>query len=219
MLAHSEPTLDLALRLDGGSMRERLAEAAKACLELDMKQRIGAVLTPHFWGALGAEVEDAASTALADIPISRILVEAWLEARELRTYADPARHPPGEPSVATLAKHSVTTRHTIDVDLLVDGTKTSTITLDVELQFDLDAVHLRILDGRVRALDLGKVEVSVAVDCAGKELKRFPLREIPLSGEIVLEHPIPIVLPDRYAPAVRVPADARVSPIAPPAPA
>jgi hypothetical protein len=218
MPTQSEPTLALALGFDGSPMHEQLTDAAKACLALDVKQKLGTLLAPQFWGGVGSEVEAALSKGLADVSISEVLVGAWLKARELRRYADPALHPPGEPSVAALAKHSITSRHTIEVDLLVAGAKTSTLTLDLELQLEIEAAHLRILDGRVRAIGLGKLTVSAAVDCAGKELKRFPLREIEVPHEIVLEHPIPIVLPDRYAPAVTLPADARVPSVTPPLP-
>jgi len=173
---HTNPTLALALGLDGGPMREQLGKVAKDCIELDIKQQIGTALTPGFWNGVGQEVEEAVVKGLDDIPISKILVEAWLSAMQFRSYADPEIHP-----------------------------------------LDLDGVHLRILDGRIRAISLGATKVSASLKLAGKEVKRFPLREFRYDGELELHPPMPIMLPDRYPPAVALPEEARVpTSLAPP---
>jgi hypothetical protein len=214
---HTNPTLALALGLDGGPMREQLGKVAKDCIELDIKQQIGTALTPGFWNGVGQEVEEAVVKGLDDIPISKILVEAWLSAMQFRSYADPEIHPAGEPSVATLAKHSVKSPHKVSVDLLVAGHTAKSLVLDLVVLLDLDGVHLRILDGRIRAISLGATKVSASLKLAGKEVKRFPLREFRYDGELELHPPMPIMLPDRYPPAVALPEEARVpTPLAPP---
>src|SRR5215207_4411799 len=119
-----QPTL--ALALDGRPMRDQLAGLAKRTIDLDMKEKIGAALTPRFWDGVGGEVEDALVKKLADIPISTILMEAWLSAKQFLAYADPKLHPPGEASVATLAKHSVRSPHKLAVELRVNGKTMST---------------------------------------------------------------------------------------------
>jgi hypothetical protein len=211
MSTNVQPTL--ALALDGHPMRDQLAGLAKTCIALDMKEKMGAALTPRFWSGVGLEVEDAVAKGLANIPISKILVEAWLSATQFRAYADPKVHPPGETSVATLAKHSIRSPHKLAVELLVNGTKTSTLVLELMLQFDLEAAHLRIRDGRIRALSLGRVAVSLTLKHASKDLKRISLRDLRFDDELTLDPPIPIMLPDRYALAVTLPADAHVPPV------
>ena len=212
MSTRTEPTLALALGLDGGPMREQLGKVAKDCIELDVKEKIGTALTPGFWNGVGHEVEGAIAKGLDDVPISKILVEAWLSAMQFRSYADPKIHPPGEPSVATLAKHSVKSPHKISLDLLVAGQAAKSIVLDLIVLFDLEGVHLRILDGRIRAISLGAMKVSASLKLAGKEVKRFAVRDFRHDDELELHPPMPIMLPDRYPPPVALPEDARVLP-------
>jgi hypothetical protein len=217
MPTQAQPTLAFALGLDGHPMRQQLGEVAKECIALDMKQAAGAALTPRFWNGVGQEVEGAIAKGLGGLSITKILVEAWLSAMQFRAYADPKIHPPGESSVATLAKHTVKSPHKIAVDLLVAGQKTQSIVLDLTVLLDLEGVHLRILDGRIRAISLGAMKVSASLKLADKELKRFPLRDVKLDDELELHPPMPIMLPDRYPPAVELPGDARVPTVLPPA--
>ena len=211
----TNPTLALALGLDGSPMREQLGKVAKDCIELDIKEHIGSALTPGFWNGVGREVEGAVVKGLDDVPISKILVEAWLSAMQFRSYADPEIHPPGEPSVATLAKHSVKSPHKIAVDLLVAGHTAKSLVLDLIVLLDLEGVHLRILDGRIRAISLGAMKVSASLKLAGKEVKRFAVRDFRLDEELELKPPMPIMLPDRYLAAVALPEDARVPTLTP----
>jgi len=213
----AQPTLAFALGLDGHPMREELGKVAKECIALDMKQAAGATLTPRFWSGVGQEVEGAVAKGLGSLSITKILVEAWLSAMQFRAYADPKIHPPGESSVATLAKHAVKSPHKIAVDLLVAGHKTSALVLDLTVLLDLEGVHLRILDGRIRAISLGSMKVSASLKLADKEVKKFAVRELRFDDELEVHPPMPIMLPDRYVPAVALPADAHVPTVAPPA--
>jgi hypothetical protein len=213
----AQPTLAFALGLDGHPMREELGKVAKECIALDMKQAAGATLTPRFWSGVGQEVEGAVAKGLGSLSITKILVEAWLSAMQFRAYADPKIHPPGESSVATLAKHTVKSPHKIAVDLLVAGHKTSALVLDLTVLLDLEGVHLRILDGRIRAISLGSMKVSASLKLADKEVKKFAVRELRFDDELEVHPPMPIMLPDRYVPAVALPADAHVPTVAPPA--
>jgi hypothetical protein len=212
----AQPTLAFALGLDGHPMREELGKVAKDCIALDMKSQIGAALTPRFWNGVGQEVEGAVAKGLSDLSITKILVEAWLSAMQFRSYADPKLHPPGQSSVATLAKHTVKSPHRIAVDLLVAGQKTRSLVLDLTVLLDLEGVHLRILDGRIRAISLGAMKVSASLKIADKEVKKIPVREVRLDDELELHPPMPIMLPDRYPPAVALPEDAQVPTVAPP---
>lgn len=212
----TQPTLAMALGLDGSPLHEQLAAAAKATIEFDTKQKIGAALTPRFWDGVGREVQRAVGDELAHVSIGKILVDAWLKAKQFRAYADPTIHPPGEPSIATLAKHKVRSPHKITVSLLIAGATARTLELDLELTLALEAVHLRILDGRIRALSLGTVSLSGAIKYKGRELTTFPVREVKMDREIELDPPMPIMLPSRYPPAVIPPADALMPVVAPP---
>jgi hypothetical protein len=213
----TQPTLAFALGLDGSPMREQLGKVAKECIALDMKQQVGAALTPRFWNGVGQEVEGAVAKGLADLSITKILVEAWLSAMQFRSYADPRIHPPGESSVATLAKHTVKSPHKIALDLVVAGHTAKSLVLDLTVQLDLEGVHLRILDGRIRAISLGAMKVTASLKLEGKEVKRFPVRDVRFDDELELHPPMPIMLPDRYPPAVALPEDAVVPSVAPPA--
>jgi len=216
MPVQEQPTLAFALGLDGHPMREQLGKVAKECIALDMKQQAGAALTPRFWTGVGQEVEGAIAKGLGNLSVTKILVEAWLSAMQFRAYADPKIHPPGESSVATLAKHSVKSPHKIAVDLLVAGHKTGSLVLDLTVLLDLEAVHLRILDGRIRAISLGSMKVSASLKIANKEVKKFPVRDVRFDDELELHPPMPIMLPDRYAPAVALPPDANAPTALPP---
>jgi hypothetical protein len=217
MPTQAQPTLAFALGLDGHPMRDQLGKVAKECIALDLKQQAGAALTPRFWSGVGQEVEGAVAKGLGDLSITRILTEAWLSAMQFRAYADPKIHPPGESSVAALAKHTVKSPHRIAVDLMVAGQKAQSIVLDLTVLLDLEGVHLRILDGRIRAISLGALKVSASLKLADKEVKRFPVRDVRFDDELELHPPMPIMLPDRYPPPVALPQDAVVPTVAPPA--
>lgn len=215
MPTQTQPTLAFALGLDGKPMREQLGKVAKECIALDVKQQVGAALTPRYWNGVGEAMEGAVAKSLAELSITKILVEAWLSAMQFRAYADPKIHPPGESSVATLAKHTVKSPHRIAVDLLIAGKKVNSLALELIVLLDLEGVHLRILDGRIRAVSLGAMKVSASLKLAGKEVKRFPVRDIRFDDELELHPPMPILLPDRYPPAVALPDDAVVPSVAP----
>ncbi len=212
-----ETTLGVALGIDGHSIREQLAAVARERIQLDVKQRLAAAATPRFWGRVGRSIEEAVASKLSALPVSTVVVDGWLKVNELRAYADPARHPPGEASDVALVKHSITSPHTVAVDLLVDGAKAATIEIDVEIELEIEGAILHVLDGKIRAITLGSVGASVRVEYAGKELASLPIHQIDVANDIELEHPIPISLPDRYATVV-LPPGARVPGIAAPRP-
>ena len=217
MSTQAQLTLAFALGLDGHPMREQLGKVAKDCIALDMKQQVGTALTPRFWNGVGQEVEGAVAKGLGELTITKILVEAWLSAMQFRAYADPKIHPPGESSVATLARHTVKSPHRIAVDLLVAGQRTESLELDLTVLLDLEGVHLRILDGRIRAISLGAMKVSASLKIGAKEVKKFPVRDVRFDDELELHPPMPIMLPDRYPPAVVLPEAAQVPTAVPPA--
>lgn len=204
-----EPTLAVALGFDGHPAGEQLAAVARGCIQLGTRQRLAAAVTPRFWARIGRSIEETVVGKLASIRLGTVLVDGWSKIAELRAYADPEQHPPGESNDVALAKHAITSPHTVAVDLLVDGATAATIELDVELELELEGAILHILDGRVHAITLGAASASVRVEYEGTELTSVPLRSIDVGHEIELEHPIPIALPDRYA-GVALPPHARV---------
>ena len=214
----SQPTLGVALGVDGHPIREQLAAVASGCVQLGIKQRLAAAATPRFWGRIGRSIEESVVAKLSALPVSTVLVDGWLKVNELRAYADPARHPPGEASDVALVKHSVTSPHTVAVDLLVDGASVApTIELDVEIELEIEGAILHVLDGKIRAITLASVAASARIEYDGRKLAEVPLHPIEIAHDIALETPIPISLPDRYA-TVAIPADARVPGAAPPRP-
>ncbi len=203
-----EATLGVALKIDERSMREQLATIARGCVQLGAKQRLAALVTPRFWGRVGRSIGETMVSKLSSIPLSTVLVDGWLKIQELRAYADPERHPPGEPSDVALVKHTVTSPHTVTIELLVNGAKATAIDIDVEIELELEGAILHVLDGKINAITIGSARASVRIEHEGRELTSIPLHPIDLP-DIQLDSPIPIALPDRYA-AVAIAPDARV---------
>jgi hypothetical protein len=111
-------------------------------------------------------VADQAGEALRGLlncdPIE-LLAKGWIEARALRDYADPAKHPPGEMSLVPLAEHKFVRDLRPTLEVAVAGCPPARLRFTVSLAAHFKGLTLSIRDGHVTGGAVGEAWVSAIV--------------------------------------------------------
>ena len=137
----------------------------------------------------GEKAADAVKDAL-DCDLFETLARAWSNARELREYKDPARHPPGERSSVFLADHKLSaTLHPV-LDVRVAALAQAKLRFTVELKAAFRCADLTVQDGRI-------VEIA-AGDCQATAQLKYgdtPLHKPMKSRQVTLSKPCRLPAP------------------------
>jgi hypothetical protein len=111
------------------------------------------------WGFI-AEQAEKALRGLLDCDVMELLAQAWLKARALQDYADPAKHPPGETSVVHLAEHGFVREIHPVLELSVAGCPPMPVRFTLALAARFRGLALSIEDGHITAAAPGDASVS-----------------------------------------------------------
>ena len=168
---------------------DALFESTRALGEL--RQKVTSSVSALAARGLVGTVLDGVLATL-DIPLGRVLAGAWNGYRELRSHADPKKHPPGEVVLVPLAKHTVRSTHRPSVDVLVDGNKVGSLAFELVLSLELEAGLFEIEGGRIRALRAGKCTGKAKLSCEGAVLVERSTPEVPLPQRLAFEGGIPL---------------------------
>jgi hypothetical protein len=112
------------------------------------------------WNLVGDQAAEKLRGLLADCDLFELLGKAWVEAKSLRDYADPARHPPGETAVVPLAEHSFVREIHPTLTVTLGGCAPATLRFTIALAARFRGLSLTIEDGHIIALGLGETSVS-----------------------------------------------------------
>ena len=137
---------------------------------------------------------------LEDIEIPTIIAEAWSKVTELDEYHDQTRHPRGELSLVSMKEHTIRSSYHPTIEVLINGKRIDSVTIDVGVQLELEALVLEIQSARIMAVRPGRFTVSGSVKCGKKEWK-VKSRPVTLPGRQALGEGIEI--PSTGSPARR----------------
>ena len=94
---------------------------------------------------------------LDQIGLADILVGAWNKAFAVRQQLEKSAKSPGKELFLQLAEHKITSAHKPYVALMKDGHELGRVPFSVSLEFTLQGAVLRLLDGKIREIQTGKV--------------------------------------------------------------
>ena len=138
---------------------------------------------------LGEQAAKAVQDAL-DCDLFETLAQGWLKAKELREYADPKKHPPGERSTVFLAEHKLKTQLHPVLDVNMAPLWRGKLKLTVELKADFRCANLTILDGRIVEIAAGDCQAVGQLKYGSTNLhKPLKSRTFTLSRPRVLAAP------------------------------
>jgi hypothetical protein len=95
--------------------------------------------------------------------VFELAFKAWAAVRELRDYADPVKHPPGETAILRWGKCSISAPQGIDVKLKVAGLDMVALRLTVDLEAEFHSLALIVRDGAIQKASPGPASASAAL--------------------------------------------------------
>ena len=158
-------------------------------LEPEKQNTLRAVLkgTPDLtWDSVGEEIGDA-YRKLLDIDVFDIFCGAWAKVKELQTYLDKEKHPPGEVSLVPLAEHTIRSTHNPHIDILLGEKRLFKLAFDVLLKFKLSAFVLKIQDGCIHEIRAGSFIGVGIIKCGGQKLVEKKSHTHKLPGNLALK--------------------------------
>lgn len=156
-------------------------------LKQGLRKEVGKVKWKIVAQELAKEVGKVLDVGIAD----EVLLGAWKKWDEVLEYGDPAKLPPGQSALVTLRKHSVHSKHKPHVDLLIKEIEVGRLEIELEVALDLEAVQLKIQDGKIWQIRAGSCAGRGNLICrfAGKPVYKLEKksRKFDLAGAISFE--------------------------------
>jgi len=157
----------------------------------DVREQLSHVKAPGFAGMVRDSLLESVETALST-PVDSIIGDALGKYDELRQYRDTAKHPPGEKSVVPMSSRTIESVHKPHVDVLIDGVPKGRIEFEARIALTIEAITLKIHDGRIWEIRLGACKAEGSLRCGPKVLIEKKSRPIELPGLIELTAGLPI---------------------------
>lgn len=127
------------------------------------------------------------------VDVFALVFRAWAAIRELRDYADPRKHPPGETAILRWGRCSIKAPQGIDLNVKVAGLALPVLRLTVDLEAEFHSLALTLRDGAVRKATPGPAQASVALNYGKVPLVgKCKTPELSFEQGIVFEPGLPI---------------------------
>lgn len=126
-------------------------------------------LTPTGADLLGKEIGRMAAGFL-DIDITDALAAGWSKNRQLEEARQATAAAPGVEAIVTLATHTLRSNYKPSIDVLVDGTAVTTISVHISLATAIDSAVAVVRDGQITALQAGACTLTATLTCEGVTL-------------------------------------------------
>jgi hypothetical protein len=145
---------------------------------------------PGFARQIAASEATAVIQKSLDCDVFSLLARGWGLARELKSYTDRSRYPPGTTSVVYLGEHSVTTEVHPVLTLVIGSIECRPLRFTVVLKGHFRSAALVIRDGCITGLDSGDCSVSAQLKYGEVPLhKEAESRHVILPGHLVFSPP------------------------------
>jgi hypothetical protein len=151
----------------------------------------------------------AVTTRLLDLRLADALVGAWRTYSKLTSAAEGTLATPDSKAVVPLAPHRVTWTHDPHIDVLVDGTKITSLEFRMAVVFDLRGVVAVVRASDLVALRCGECLITATLTLeeetlAHRRARTHPALIIPLDPPVpLLRDPSTAAVPVRHADAAR----------------
>ena len=109
-----------------------------------------------------------AVTAVLDIDIGALALDAWAKYDRLNAAARRSSEPGAEPERVRIVEHQITSTHEPALEILVNGAHIATIDLGLEVEIDVHGLDAEIRDARLTALRTGDVDVRATLSVKGR---------------------------------------------------
>jgi hypothetical protein len=158
-------------------------------LNPDQKKKLHAVLkdVPNLsLDHVGEEFKDAYKRIL-DVNMLEIICGAWAKLKELQTYLDQKKHPPGEVSIVPMAEHKIRSKHQPLIEILFGEKKLFELNFEVLMKLKLESFVLKIQDGCIHEIKAGSFIVAGMIKCGNQKIVEKKSRKYNLPSGIVFK--------------------------------
>ena len=170
-----DPIDSIADSLDFRALKDNLLEKAS-----DLKWAVA-------WEEIYSRIPD-----LLDIPLSEILVGAWVKYNLLHQYTDSSKYPPEEIILVPFVEQKLKSKHQPYLELLVNESKVGKLVLDIEIKLELKGVVLVVQDAKIKEIKAGNCRGKGAIRYAGMLLLEKDIVSFELPGHVSLGDGVPI---------------------------
>ncbi len=136
---------------------------------------------------------------LLNINILEILAGGWGKYSEFLEYLDKEKYPPDETVYVPLIEHTITSNHSPSLQPVINEKSLGKIEFDVNLEFLLKGVILKIRDGKIMGAKIGTIEGKGDVQYDGFKLFEAKSQPIGFPATIDFKEGIPIIDPGEDA--------------------
>ena len=123
-------------------------------------------------------------TSLLDIKIVDVLAGAWNKSFMLRQQMEKSRSTPGKDVFVQLSEHKIASTHEPSIALMKNGQEIKRLKFPVSIELVLQGAVVRIRDGEIQEVQLGKVKAKGTVRCESVLLAQKELAPIEIPGTL-----------------------------------
>ncbi len=174
-----------------GAAKQRELETSQTAAAL--KEEVAKKSQLIRWSAVQDVLFEKTVEAL-DIPVLTFLVPAWKKYREILEFADTEKHPANEVNLVSLAEHTVKVEHHPYLQVTYRGIEIPKAKMEFTLTGDLtlDAVILRIQNGKIKAIQGGAMKWSGELLLENRSVLKKESKSFDLTGKVELGEGIPL---------------------------
>lgn len=174
-----------------GAAKQRELETSQAAAVL--KEEVAKKSQLIRWSVVQDVLFEKTVDAL-DIPVLTFLVPAWKKYREILEFADTEKHAANEVNLVSLAEHTVKVEHHPYLQVTYRGIEIPKAKLEFTLTGDLtlEAVILRIQNGRIKAIQGGAMKWSGELLLENRSVLKKESKSYDLTGKVELGEGIPL---------------------------
>lgn len=130
-------------------------------------------------GSLAGHVEK-----LLEISIGDVLAGAWNTSGTLRTHLEKSANAPGKEFFLQLAEHKITSEHHPYISVMKDGVEVRQVPFEVDLELVLQGAVLRLMDGAIQEVQVGRVKGKGSVKCWGATVVAKEIQPVAIPGTL-----------------------------------
>lgn len=123
---------------------------------------------------------------MLDISMLDVFLGAWTKAHALRKQLQKSAASPGKDFFLQLAEHEIASKHEPYLALVKDGQELGRVTFSVSLEIVIQAAMLRIRDGSIQEIEVGRVKGKGAVKCGKVKILEKEFASISMPGSIAI---------------------------------
>lgn len=152
------------------------------------RTRLSTVL-PNLGGemldAVQKEIQTNTDKVLQMTPLD-ILVEGWMNFREVAKTLEDSREKPNEPILKPLVKHTMKSEHHPSIEMFLDNASIWKLEFEITASLEVEGATLKIQDGYITHLLSGTAVGKFDLSYSGKTLAERETNKFTLPGEVQL---------------------------------